>query len=234
MLFLQQKEVFMENFSLIKKTQIFDGVEENDVQAMAHCFRIRFRNYNKNNVISPQGAPLEDVILLLKGSANIENMDATGSVSVLMNIKAGQCYGLVEACHGDEFYSSSLIASENCLVMLIAKHRLINPCENKCPRHLTVIKNIMHSLASRGMYFMDKINHLTKKKIREKVLSYLKSQSIRQNSTYFDIPYNKTELAEYLAVDRSALSSELSKMKAEGIIDFDKKHYHIKKDLDSI
>ena len=222
----------MENFSLIKKTLIFDGVEENDVQAMAHCFRIRFRNYNKNSVISAQSVRLEDVILILKGSANVENIDATGSVNVLMNIKAGQCYGLVEACHGDEYYSSSLIASENCLVMFIDKHRLINPCQNKCLRHLTVMKNIMRSLAGQGMYFVDKINHLTKKKIRDKVLSYLKSQSVRQNSTYFDIPYNKTELAEYLAVDRSALSTELSKMKAEGLIDFEKKHYHIKKDLD--
>lgn len=220
----------MENFSLIAKTEFFKNIDEKDVQAMCHCFNIRFRNYNKNNIIIGQGAPLEDVFLILKGSAMVGNFDSQGESSVLMKLKAGDEYGLVQACSGKEIYLNNVIACENTLVMIISKYRLLNPCQNRCPRHLQIIKNILKIVASNSDLLLDKISHLQKKKIRDKVLSYLKLQSKKQASSYFDIPFNKTELAEYLSVDRSALSSELNKLKAEGIIDFDKKRYHIKKD----
>ena len=111
--------------------------------------------------------------------------------------------------------------------MIMNRHSLINPCQNKCKRHDIVVKNLVKLIVERNAELIEKLRLLSKKNTREKVLAYLYRQSSLAGAAYFDIPYNKTELANYLSVDRSALSTVLSKLKEEGIIDFDKKHYHI-------
>ena len=96
------------------------------------------------------------------------------------------------------------------------KHRLITPCENRCKRHDLVVKNLMQMVAESNIKLLDKLSHMSKKTTRDKLLSYFTSMSEKQKSSYFEIPFNVTELASYLSVDRSAMSNELSKMKKEG------------------
>lgn len=217
----------MENFSDIKKTKIFAEISENDMQAMAYCLKIKFANYNKNDTIVSQGTPAENVYLILKGGAKVENIDSRGDISIITKLKAGGVFGIESSYSGEEEYSEYLIATENSLVMIMNRHRLINPCQNKCKRHDIVVKNLVKLIVERNAELIEKLRLLSKKNTREKVLAYLYRQSSLAGSVYFDIPYNKTELANYLSVDRSALSTVLSKLKEEGIIDFDKKHYHI-------
>ncbi len=217
----------MENFLHIKKTKIFETISENDMQAMAYCFKIKFRNYNKNATIIEQGQPVEDVVLILKGSAKVENIDSFGDVTLVTKMKAGDLFGLENIYIGQEQYKDSLVASEACLVMLMNRHRLITPCQNRCKRHEIVVRNLMKLIVERNHALSDKLKILSKKSTREKVLAYLYSESQKAGSAYFDIPYNKTEFANYLSVDRSALSTVLARLKEEGIIDYDKKHYHI-------
>lgn len=226
-LFLQHFEGFMENFSEIKKTKIFAEISENDMQAMAYCLKIKFKNYNKNALIIEQGQPAEEVVILLKGGAKVENIDTFGDISLITKLKAGDVFGVENSFLGETQYKENLVATENCLVMFLNRHRLITPCENKCKRHDLVVKNLMRVIVERNKALMEKLKLLSKKNIREKVLAYLHNQSIKAGSSYFDLPYNKTELANYLSVDRSALSTTLSKLREEGLIDFDKKHYHI-------
>lgn len=219
----------MENFSEIKKTKIFSEISEFDMQAMAYCLKIKFRNYNKNDTIIAQGQPVEDVAMLLKGGAKVENVDPFGDISLITKLKAGDIYGVENGFMGEMNYKDNLIATESCLVMFMNRHRLITPCENKCKRHDIIVRHLVQMVIERNYELTEKLKLLSKKNIREKVLAYLRNQSKKTGSQYFDIPYNKTELANYLSVDRSALSTILSRLKDEGIIDFDKKHYHIKK-----
>ncbi len=219
----------MENFSEIKKTKIFDQINEFDMQAMAHCFKIKFRNYNKNDYIISQGEPTEDVVMILKGGAKVESIDIFGDISILTKLKAGDIYGIENNDINNEGYSDNLIATENTLAMFLNRHRLFTPCQNKCKRHELIVKNLVKLIVERNIELNEKLKLMSKKNIREKVLTYLYNQSKKANSQYFDLPFNKTELANYLSVDRSALSTTLSKLRAEGIIDFDKKHYYVKK-----
>lgn len=227
LLFLQQNRKIMEHFNELKATKIFRSAPEFECQAMMFCFKTKFKTFDKNQNIVSQGDEMQDVVLILKGAANVENIDSFGNISILMQLRKGDVYGVESAYAGDEFYKDSLIATEKTLVLFMNKHRLITPCENRCKRHDLVVKNLMQMVAESNIKLLDKLSHMSKKTTRDKLLSYFTSMSEKQKSSYFEIPFNVTELASYLSVDRSAMSNELSKMKKEGIIDYDKKQYHL-------
>lgn len=216
----------MEYFGELSRTKIFASANEFECQAMMFCFKTRFKTFDKNEKIISQGEPMEDVVLILKGSATAENIDDDGEISILMRVKKNEVYGLESAYAGEQIYKDSLVANEKTLVMFMNKHRLITPCENRCKRHEIVIKHITQILADRNILLLDKLYHMSKKTIREKLLSYFKTLTNDHNS-YFDLPFNKTELANYLGVDRSAMCTELKRMKDEGLIDFDKRSFRL-------
>jgi len=217
----------MQYFQELKKTKIFKDANEFELQAMMFCMKTKFKNFDKQQHIVSPDDKVEDVVLIVKGGAIVQNVDTLGNISVISRLKAGDVYGAELAYTGGTTFKDTVIATEKTLVMFMNKHRLINPCENRCKKHERVVKNLMQVIAENHINLLDKLTHMSKKTIRDKLLSYFNSLSIKNNSAYFDIPFSKTELANYLSVDRSAMSTELSKMKEEGIIDFDKREFHL-------
>lgn len=234
MLFLQQNGVFVEHFDELKKTKIFKDTNEFECQAMMFCLKTRFKTFDKHQHIVSQGEPMDDIILIIKGGAIVENIDSLGNISILMRLKKGDVYGVESAYAGDTVYKDSLVATERTRVLFMNKHRTINPCENRCKKHEMVIKNLMQSMAQTSIQLLDKVSHMSKKTIRDKLMSYFKALEKKSGSAYFEIPFSKTELANYLSVDRSAMSTELTKMKEEGIIDFDKRQFRLIKNQNEI
>lgn len=224
----------MEFFNDLQSSSIFSDINESDILAMAHCFNIRIKNFTKNSVIVESGKPLEDIILILKGGAIIQSYDTNGEISILMKLQSGDVFGVEGAYAGEESYADDLVASEKTTVAFLSRHRLCTPCENRCKRHIKLARELMTIMANKNFVLLNKIACMSKKTIREKVLYYLQNESLKNNTAYFDIPFNKTELASYLSVDRSALSKELNNLKREKVIDFDKKRYHIIKDRKTI
>ena len=215
----------MEHYEDLKNTKIFSSATEFECQAMMFCFKTRFKTFNKNSHIVSQGEPMDEVVLIVKGGATVENIDSLGDISILMKLKKGDVYGLESAYAGEDVYKDSLIASEKTLVLFMNKHRLVNPCANRCRRHDIVAKHLMRIIADSNIQLLDKLTHMSKKTIRDKLLSYFNSLAKKAGSNYFEIPFNKTELANYLSVDRSAMSTELSRMKEDGFIDFEKRQF---------
>lgn len=217
----------MEYFQDLKKTPIFKETTEFECQAMMFCFKTKFKTFQKNEQIVKQGDLIEDVVLIVKGGAIAENIDLLGNVNIVSELERGDVYGLECAVAQEEVFRDTLVANQKTLVLFMNKHRIINPCFNRCKRHENVVKNIMKLVAESHIKLLDKLTHMSRKTTREKLLSYLIAESKKSRNEYFEIPFNKTELANYLSVDRSAMSTELNKMKEEGIIDFDKKRYRI-------
>ena len=217
----------MEFYQELKNTKIFGSATEFECQAMVFCFKARFKNFNKHEHIISQGEPMEEMVLILKGGATVEHIDSLGDISILMKLKQGEIYGIESAYSAESVYKDSLIATEKTLVMFMNKHRVINPCANRCKRHDIVVKHIMQMVAENNIQLLDKLTHMSKKSIREKLLSYFNSLANKSGSNYFELPFNKTELANYLSVDRSAMSTELTKMREDGLIDFDKTQFRI-------
>lgn len=217
----------MEYFENLKESKIFNSISETDCQAMMFCLKTKFKTYNKMETIIAQNEPLNDVVLIIKGSANVENIDYFGNISILKRLKKGDIYGVEYALSEEKFYRNNLIATEKTVVMFMDKFRLLNPCENRCKRHEIVSKRISQIIANDSVELNEKLLHMAKKTIKGKLLSYFNALSEKNNSNYFEIPFNKTELANYLGVDRSAMCTELSKMKNEKLIDFEKKQFRI-------
>lgn len=217
----------MEFIEELKNTKIFSSATEFECQAMVFCFKARFKFFNKNEHIVSQGEDMEEAVLILKGGATVEHIDSMGDISILMKLRKGEIYGVESAYAGDKVYKDTLIATEKTLVMFMNKHRLITPCVNKCRRHDIVSKHLMQMVASSNIQLLDKLTHLSKKTIRDKLLSYFSSLSKKAGSNYFEIPFNKTELASFLSVDRSAMSTELTKMKEDGLIEFEKRQFRL-------
>ena len=217
----------MEHFEELSKTKIFCSASEFECQAMMHCFKTRFKYFNKHQHIVEQGQDMEDIALIVKGGAIIEHVDSLGDISILTRLKKGDVYGLESAYSGDAVFKDSLIATEKTLVLFMNKHRVINPCENRCRRHDIVSKHLAQIVAASNIELLDKLTHMSKKTIRDKLMSYFNSLAKKEGVNYFEIPFNKTELANYLSVDRSAMSTELTKMKEDGLIDFEKRQFHL-------
>ncbi len=217
----------MEFYEELKNTKIFSSATEFECQAMMFCFKTRIKTFNRNEHIVNQGEHMDEVVLILKGGATVEHIDSMGDISILMKLKKGEIYGVESAYAGDETYKDTLIATEKTLIMFMNKHRLITPCANKCRRHDIVSKHLMQMVASSNIQLLEKLAHMSKKTIRDKLLSYFNSLSKKAGSNYFEIPFNKTELASFLSVDRSAMCTELSKMRDDGLIDYDKRQFRL-------
>ncbi len=218
----------MEIFKVLRKSDLFSQIDDQTIAKMINCFDAKGVVFEKGQQIVGQGQEIKDIILLAKGEANAQNEDLFGNISIILNISSGDFFGVEEAYAEEPCYKDSLVATEQSLVVFFNKDKLISPCANNCLCHQILTKRLVKILSSRSLALTDKIKHLSQRGIKDKVLSYLQTQSRHANSRYFDIPFNKTELANYLAVERSALSSVLSKLKKEGIIDFEKKRFFLK------
>lgn len=218
----------MEIWKPMTESNVFLGLDEDSIKALNFCFKSRLKFIEKNEIIVSASEKNEYCIYILEGSARETIYDSNGVESIIRTYNKGEIFGLLEAYTNANEYLSTLVANKKSSVVLFNRYRFINPCENACLRHQQLTKNLVKILAESNIEMNEKIMVLSKRTIREKVLTYLRMIRDKNNSNYFDIPFNRQELANFLAVDRSALSIELSKMKKENIIDFNKNHFNLK------
>jgi len=215
------------NFALIKNASLFRGVEETELEAMMGCLEPRFSHYQKGEFIYRQGETITRMGMVLTGSVHIQEEDFWGNRSILAHAEAGQSFGEVYACLRGEALRFSVIAAEPCSIMFLDALRILTTCGASCRFHNQLIRNLLSELAQHNAELTRKISHLAQRSTREKLLSYLSEQSLRQGSPRFDIPFNRQQLADYLCVDRSAMSNELSKLRDEGVVEFEKNRFHL-------
>ena len=121
----------------------------------------------------------------------------------------------------------SVVAEEDCEILLLNVKRLLTSCPTACDHHQKLIRNLVSVLANKILLFNDKITHVSKRTTREKLLSYLSAESIRQSSLSFDIPFDRQQLADFLCVERAAMSVELSKLQKEGLLVTKRNHFEL-------
>lgn len=109
--------------------------------------------------------------------------------------------------------------------------RTLHTCDASCSFHGSVIRNLLSDIARKNIQLNEKLIHMAQRTTREKLFSYLSAESVRHNAVAFDIPYNRQQLADYLSVDRSAMSNELCKMRDEGLLSFHKNRFDLTNSL---
>lgn len=210
---------------ILKRNQLFCGVSEEHIVAMLNCLSATKKEYKKGEYIFHQGEHIENICILLSGSVHIQSDDYWGNRTIVSEVSAGEMFGESYAVHGSTAVLNDAVATADCVVAFFNVNRLMTVCSSACTFHSTVIKNLLFALTHKNRNLMQKLTHISKRTTREKLISYLSSQSTLAGSNSFSIPFNRQQLADFLSVDRSAMSNELSKMRAEGLLTFDKSNF---------
>ena len=218
-------------YGFLKKTSLFRGTSEEELPILLDCLAPTTREYAKNELILRQGEDVSAVGLVLSGRAQVIEEDFWGNRSILADAWPGDLFAEAYAFLPGERLRVSVVAAEPTGVMLLDAKRMLEVCSSACRFHTRLVQNILAESARKNLALTRKVSHMSKRSTREKLLSYLSGQALGAGSDAFEIPFNRQQLADYLCVDRSAMSSELCKMRDEGLLVFDKNRFQLKEEF---
>ena len=214
-------------FDLLTNVPLFAGISEEDMQRMFGCLGAWFKSFQKGDALILAGEPVPAFGVMLNGTADIVREDISGARAMIAKAEAGELFAESFACGEVAESPISVFASTECEVLLLPVKGLLAVCPNACAFHGRLVENMMRLLAQKNILLHDKMELLTKKTIRERLTAYLYMVAQKQGSRSFTIPFSRSELADYLCTDRSALSRELSTMQNEGLITFNRNQFHL-------
>ncbi|NLL56037.1 MAG: Crp/Fnr family transcriptional regulator [Clostridiales bacterium] len=217
-----------EYLQITQKNALFNNIDDQDILHLLNCLSARVEVFEKNSYIIMEDGKVSDIGIVLDGRAHVIRDDFWGNRSILAELKQGEMFGEAFAFAGQETAPVSVISVEKCKILFLSVQNMLSTCLAPCSRHIALINNLIKILAQKNVLLTQKIQFVTQKKTRDKLLAYLSSQEKLAHSNTFTIPFNRQELADYLSVDRSAMSNELSKMRDEGILDFNKNLFTLK------
>jgi CRP-like cAMP-binding protein len=217
----------MKNLSALQKSPLFQGVSDTELAEMAKCLGARFKRYVKDETIYRDQDFVREIGVVIEGRVHVVKDDAWGNQNIIAEISSGEMFAEAFVCGGVGVLPVSVIAACDCEIMFVDLQRIITQCGNACVFHALLIRNIVGILARKNIMLQGKIEHITKRTTREKLLSYLSEQARRRGANSFEIAFDRQGLADYLSVERSALSAEMSRLKSEGVIDYRKSHFEI-------
>lgn len=209
----------------IKKSPLFLGVTEEELSRMLTCFGATVKKYESGDMIIRQGDIVSKIYMILEGNVYIEKDSYWGrriivqKLSDLNNI----ALGLVASRNIESTISA--VCSKNATILVLNFNKCSTMCTNACNHHIALIQNMFKILSKENIELLEKIENISQKSIRDKLLTFLSNESLKNKSLSFEINFNRQELADYLNIDRSAMSFEMSKLKNEGVIDFEKNRF---------
>lgn len=207
---------------LITNSPLFDGMDQQERKLMLDCTGYHIRSFRKGEIIAFEEENIRHVGVVLHGRVDMIKEDLWGNKTLLLRMGKDELFGETFACGSDHLSVVTFQVSEDAEVLFIPFDRVMHSCTMACRFHHRLIENMVRIIADKNRDLMRKVEVVSKRTIREKLLAYLSIQAQVQGSRYFEIPLGRLELAEYLCVDRSALTRELAKMKAEGLLDYDR------------
>lgn len=206
----------MENF---KDCPLFAGMEEAELTALLDCLGARTCRADRGQMLFREGDPARYVGIVLSGAVQIQQEDYDGGRIILARVGPGELFGESFACAGTESLPVSAAAAAESRVLLLDCRRMLAPCGRACPCHSRLVQNLTQIMARKNLAFQRKLQILSHRTTREKLLAYLSDQARQQGSRRFEIPFDRQELADYLGVDRSGLSAEIGRLRAEGVLE---------------
>lgn len=209
------------------QSPLFAGIDAADFEGMLGCIGYHVKTYQKGEIIALEEENINHVGVVMEGSVDMLKEDIWGNRTMLVRTYPQDIFGETFACGEDSLSVVTFAAAENCRVLFLSFCRVMHTCTHACQFHQTLIENMVRLIARKNRELMRKVEVVSKKTLREKILAYLSVQSQSQGSRRFELPLGRVEWAEYLNADRSALTRELAKMKDEGIIDYHKNSFEI-------
>lgn len=213
--------------NVLRKCSLFQNIADDSLTKMLTCLGAKIASFDKKYTIIAEGNPAKYIGIMLSGSAQIVQIDYFGNRSIVSEVETADTFCESFACAEVGHIPVTIIANEPSEVMLIDCGHILHTCSNNCGFHQQLIFNLMKDIATKNIMFHQKIEITSKRTTREKLLAYLLFRSKKAGSNSFEIPFDRQELADYLEVDRSGLSAEISKLKAEGVLDCRKNRFEL-------
>ncbi len=214
------------NLEILKKVTLFEGINEN-LSAMLKCLGSDQKKYARGEIILLTGQPVTAVGVILSGEVQIVQEDFYGNRSILTELNPSHIFGESFASAGITESPVTVIAKTNATILFLGIDRIITTCPNSCIFHNHLIENLLKILARKNILLSSKNQLLSLRTIEDKILSYLSLQAEKKGNLEFEIPFSRNELADFLCVDRSALSRVLSKLKKEAVIEYKNNHFKL-------
>ena len=194
---------------------IFKGIREEDLPAMLTCLGSFQKKYQKDEVIFLESNEVRNVGIILSGTVHMVKVDSEGYQTLLVVMKKNELFGESFSCGSHLDAQVSFLAAAPCEILFLPFHKVIHSCK------------MIQLIGDKNVQLMHKIEVISQKTLREKILAYLRQQAMEQSSKQFTIPLGRLELAEYLCADRSAVTRELSYMQRDGLIIYDKNTFQL-------
>lgn len=214
-------------YNFLSGVPLFHGIAPDELSGMLKCLNAREASYKKQDIILLEGQPVSSVGIVLSGKVQIIKEDFDGSRNIMSDIGKGNLFAEAYSCVKTESLPVTVLSVTDSEILFVDYMKIISVCSSACKFHTRLIENMMRILASKNILLNRKIEHISKRTTREKLLAYLSDQAAKSGKREFDIPYNRQELADYLCVDRSAMSNELCKLQDDGILVFHLNHFRL-------
>lgn len=212
---------------LLKSTKLFYNISEEDILSMWNCLQGKVCAYKKGEYIFRQGDTVSTVTVVAEGCLHIQRDDYWGNRSIVNVIAPGDVFGESYSMPDSGPLPNDVVAVEDSVVISLDLGKMLTVCSAACRFHTMVVKNLFFVISEKNRQLMQKLGHMSKRSTREKLISYLSEVAARQGSGIFQIPFNRQQLADFLSVDRSAMSNELCKMRDEGLLRFEKNKFEL-------
>lgn len=213
------------NYKFLSNTLLFRGITPEEIESMMTCLDGHVKKYNKGEMIYHSGEIIQKAGLVLSGSVHIENDDLWGNKTILAHVGVGQVFAETYVCIPGEPLMIQVVAAEPVEVLFLNLGQGTRTCVKNCAFHGRLIQNLLMISAQKNLNLSRRIFYTSSKSIRGRLLSYLSDQATRTGSLEFEIPFNRQQLADFLGVDRSAMSNELGKMQKEGLLRVSKRYF---------
>lgn len=213
------------NTFFLANTPLFHGIKEVEISEMLHCLNAREKKYKKDEIIFRAGTSVSEIGLVESGSVNIVVYFYWGNSHIFGHVGKGQVFAENYAAIPGQELVCDVVASEDTEVLFLSMNKMLTTCQRGCAFHSLIIHNMLRISAQKNLNMSSRMMHTASKSLRDRLLSYLSEQAMLNGSAHFKIPFDRQQLADYLAVDRSAMSNELSKMQKDGLITYHKNEF---------
>ena len=219
------------NTFFLTNTRLFHGIKENEIGWLLQCLGAYERKFRKDDIIFRAGSPVNEIGLIESGSVNIVVNLYWGNSIIFGHVGKGDVFAENYAAIPGKELVCDVAACEDAKIIFLNMRNILTTCQRGCDYHKRIIQNMLRISAQKNLNMSSRMMHTASKSLRERLLSYFSEQALEHGSSHFTIPFNRQQLAEYLGVNRSAMSNELSKMRDDGLLTYNKNEFTLKEKM---
>ena len=211
----------------IQNSPLFTGISKEELLRMLTCFSATIKQFDQGDLVIRQGDIISKIYIILEGSVNIEKDSYWGRRIIVQKLGELNNIALGLVASNNTESTISAVCAKNTTILMLNFNKCTTMCTNACTHHTFLIQNMFKILSKENIELLEKIENISQKSIRDKLLTFLSNEALKSKTPVFEINFNRQELADYLNIDRSAMSFEMSKLKKEGIINFKKNKFKL-------